>query len=290
MRSNVAACLAAILTFTACSSAGKALLPNAPRLVPRSFERPPAPAFRFVGYWDGWQQNNLTATPDGVTSVPVAFGYIHGHTITLGGINRGYVTASDIQALHARGISVTLSLGGWSPLNSFAFDGDVRGFEQSLASLLAKLPFDGVDFDDEHGTTQARVDALTALIPATRSFFNGIGMPNAVVSYPAWNTPTDYGDDAILNNPQVAAALSWVNVMSYEHANVARAESDVRAYGAIFDKSRLLLGVDIDDKPIPTNASLRTLSTWVRTNGYGGMMAWTINSITPKQLSAITGR
>jgi len=242
-----------------------------------------------VGYWDGWQRNNLKQTPAGVTSIPVAFGYLHGHTITLGGINNGYVTAADIAALHARGITVTLSLGGWSPYNSFVFDGDVAGFEKNLQALLAKLPFDGVDFDEEHGTTAKRVHDLSTLIPATRAFFNSIGMTGAIVTYPAWNKPSDYGDDRILRNQQVAAALSWVNVMSYEHNDVARTEADVAAYGAIFDKQRLMLGVDIDDKPIPSDASLRALYSWVASNGYGGMMAWTVNNITPGQLAAMTG-
>jgi len=244
---------------------------------------------KLVGYWDGWQRNNLKQTPAGVTSIPVAFGYLHGHTITLGGINNGYVTAADIAALHARGITVTLSLGGWSPYNSFVFDGDTAGFEKNLQALLAKLPFDGVDFDEEHGATSKRVRDLSTLIPATRAFFNSIGMTGAIVTYPAWNKPSDYGDDQILRNSKVAAALSWVNVMSYEHNDVGRTETDVAAYGAIFDRTRLMLGVDIDDKPTPTNASLQALHSWVVSNGYGGMMAWTVNGITPEQLAAMTG-
>jgi len=186
-------------------------------------------------------------------------------------------------------VKVTLSLGGWSPPNSLAFDGNVAGFERSLSQVLAKLPFDGVDFDLEHGSTAHRVKTLTTLITATRAYFNSIGATDAVITYPAWNTPTDYGDAQILENPKVASALSWVNVMSYENNNVSQTESDVAAYGAIFDKTRIRMGVDIDDQPIPTNASLKTLSTWVRTNGYGGMMAWTVNSITAEQLDAITG-
>ncbi|HEV3153150.1 MAG TPA: glycoside hydrolase family 18 protein [Candidatus Baltobacteraceae bacterium] len=245
--------------------------------------------FQFVGYWDGWQQNNLVNTPQGVNAIPIAFGYLRGHTITMSEITQGYVTAKDIAALHARGVKVTLSLGGWSPKNSFVFDGDVQGFENSLRAVLAKLPFDGVDFDEEHGTTQQRIKDLTTLIPATRSFFNSLGQPGAVVTYPAWNRPGDYGDGTILKNANVVAALSWVNVMSHENNDVARTESDLEAYGAIFDKHRLMLGVDIDDAPIPTNASLQALSSWVRTNAYGGMMAWTVNSITAGQMNAITG-
>lgn len=249
-------------------------------------------AFRFVGYWDGWQKNNLKQTPDGVTEIPIAFGFLHGHKITMkNGVDRGYITVNDIAALHARGIAVTLSLGGWSPKKTaFVFDGDVAGFERSLANVLAKLPYDGVDFDLEHGSTASRVKTLSTLIVATRAYFNSIGKPEAVITYPAWNRPTDYGDDDILTNPQVAAALSWVNVMSYEKADVAKAESDVAAYGAIFDKRRLNLGVDIDDSPHASVVQLGQLSQWVRTNGYGGMMAWTVNSISSGQLHAITGR
>src|SRR5262249_22232581 len=114
--------------------------------------------FRFVGYWDGWQRNNLTQTPAGLTEIPIALGFLHGHTITMKrGIDPGYVTAADIAALHARGIAVTLSLGGWSPRTAFVFDGDVNGFTSSLAAALKKLPLDGVDFDLEHGSAPSRV-------------------------------------------------------------------------------------------------------------------------------------
>ena len=265
-------------------------LSTSPLPAPLVAARRAAGTFAFVGYWDGWQRNNLAQTPAGVTEIPIAFAFVHGHTIALkGGINPGYVTAADIAALHARGILVTLSLGGGSPRTAFVFDGNVSGFERSLSGVLAKLPFDGVDFDLEHGSTASRVKTLTTLIVATRSYFNSIGEPNAVITYPAWNRPTDYGDARILRNPNVANALSWVNVMSYERANVARTERDVAAYGAIFDKSRIMMGVDIDDKPHVSVAQLSALSAWVRANGFGGMMAWTVNSITAAQLAAITG-
>jgi len=268
--------------------AGLATMRTAPGT---GFDAGGPPPARFVGYWDGWQKNDLTGVPSGVTEIPIAFGFLHGHTIThKGGIDPGYVTAADIASLHARGIFVTLSLGGWSPRTSFVFDGDVGGFDRSLARVLATLPLDGVDFDLEHGSTASRVRTLTTLIPAARAYFDEIGRPDAIVTYPAFNTPGEYGDDQILENASVSSALSWVDVMSYQHGDVAKTESDVAAYGAIFDRSRIVAGVDIDDKPIPTNASLGSLAAWVRANGYGGVMAWTVNSIAKAQLNAITGR
>ena len=155
-----------------CGGSGNHSLPSAQ--APLSRRSRLAATTQFVGYWDGWQKNNLVDTPSAVTEIPVAFGFLRGHQITLGGINSGYVTAVDIVSLHAEGIKVTLSLGGWSPKNSFVFDGDVQGFDQSLASILAMLPFDGVDFDMEHGSMADRVTALTTLIPAVRAYFNSI--------------------------------------------------------------------------------------------------------------------
>jgi len=277
--------VSASLGLVACGGLGSGTPAVAPAL---QAVRDSSAGRQFVGYWDGWSQDNLARTPDGVTEIPIAFGYLRGHTITMRSeINAGYVTAADIASLHARGIKVSLSLGGGSPSNSFVFDGNVKGFEASLSSVLARLPFDGVDFDLEHGSTAGRVKTLTTLIPATRAYFNARAMRDAIVTYPAWNLPGEYGDAAILKDPNVAAALSWVNVMAYQHDDVAATERDVAAFGAIFDRSKIMLGVDIDDAPIPTNASLQQLSTWVTANGYGGFMAWTVNNITAQQLGAL---
>ncbi len=290
----LAAALLISLGLVACAggSGSSNAVAQAPLLIPRAGDRaiPAASTRQFVGYWDGWQKNNLTSTPTGVTTIPIAFGYLHGHSIVMTGINRGYVTASDIAALHARNIKVTLSIGGASPRNAFVFDGNVVGYQQSLATLRSSLPFDGVDLDDESGTESSRITALTTLIPASRAEFNNLGMSDAIVTYPAWNLPHENGDSTILANSNVDAALSWVNVMSYQHNNVSKTEKDLEAYAAIFGKSKLMLGVDISDKPIPTDASLSTLSSWVTANGYGGMMAWTVNSISSGQLDAITGQ
>jgi len=287
-RPRIALVLLSAIGLGACGGAGygrPGQAPALPAMGRSSIDR------QFVGYWDGWSKNNLARTPGGVTEIPIAFGFLHGHTITLeGGVDPGYVTAADIASLHARGIKVTLSLGGSSPSNSFVFDGDVKGFEASLSSVLAKLPLDGVDFDLEHGSTADRVKTLTTLITAARAYFDARGASGAIVTYPAWNLPSEYGDAAILKNAKVAAALSWVNVMAYENDNVAATERDVAAYGAIFDRAKIMMGVDIDDAPIPSVASLQRLSEWVSANGYGGMMAWTVNGITARQLDAITGR
>ena len=83
------------------------------------------------------------------------------NTIVMTGINRGYVTASDIAALHAPKHQGNASIGGASPRRAFVFDGNVVGDQQSLAKLFSSLAFDGVDLDDESGTESSRINDLT---------------------------------------------------------------------------------------------------------------------------------
>jgi GH18 family chitinase len=161
----------------------------------------------------------------------------------------------------------------------------------TLQTLLAQTPYDGIDFDDESSSATQHVSTLTTLIPAVRSIVNGLGMTNFILTYPAFNKPTDYNDAAVLKNASVVAALNWINVMSYEGDNVSASESDLTSYAAIFDKSKLLLGIDLggDMGGAPSDASLSSMAGWVKTNGYGGMMICTINDATSSQTQAIIG-
>lgn len=239
-----------------------------------------------VGYWGAWENGDLSATPAGVSTVYVFAGFVHGHTIVRGSIRKGLVTRASIAALHSRGIKVVLSVGGSTPANAFAFDGDVAGFEQSLKDVLAKTPYDGVDFDDESGTEAERNRNVVALVPATRAFFNGIGQPGAIVTYAAFDNPDTMNDKKVLAHRDVANALSWINIMCYEGNAVSETERYVAEFGKIYPKAKLMMGTDIDNAP-PTTANLQAMSSWLRVNGYGGMMVFTINNIKPKELRAI---
>ena len=73
--------------------------------------------------------------------------------------------------------------------------------------------------------------------------------------------------------------------MSYDYT---AAQSDLALYSALYPLTQLMLGSDIDgDVPLAPDATFVSLAAWVKNGGYGGMMVWTVNSISPTQLQAI---
>ncbi len=277
------AALAVAILLSGCGGGGtvtSALPSVAPSPVASSGAAP-----QYVGYWDDWEQTPWSSVPQGVTTLIYAFDFVSGHSVLPDGNSPGYLTAAAIAALHQRGIKVLLSLGGGSPATAFVFDGDTKDFETSLLAVIKQYGFDGVDFDDESGTQSQRVATLSTLIPATRAAFDADGMTGAIVTLAAFDTPTNFGDGTVLAAPGVASAISWVNVMSYQYA---AAQSDLATYALLFPATQLMLGSDIDgDVPLAPTSTLEALAAWVRNNGYGGMMLWTVNDASAAQNQAI---
>jgi Glycosyl hydrolases family 18 len=229
---------------------------------------------QFVGYWEG--NSDLTQLPHGPTIIIASFGYLDGHAIT-GADMGGAMTASLINALHQKGVKVILSLGGGG--GTFQFDGDTQGFESSVKSLVAQYSYDGIDFDDEnegnHGESLSqRAAHLITLIPAAK---NALG-PNGIVTISAYGSPDSQQDGTVLQDPTANAALSLVNVMSYAGNDTQTSEGDTSSYAPYISKSKIVLGVDVDGDGggPPSTAALTEMGNWVRTNGYGGLMMWTI--------------
>jgi hypothetical protein len=231
---------------------------------------------QFVAYWEG--DTDLTQLPHGVTIVIASFGYLQGHAIT-GAEMGGNLTASTIAALHAKGVKILLSLGGGG--GTFQFDGDVQGFQSSIKSLVAQLPYDGIDFDDENEGNNGesipqRTEHLITLIPAAKTALG----PNGIVTLSAYADPNAQDDGSVLKDPTAASALALINVMSYAGNNTQQSEDWTASYAPLVDKKKILLGVDVDgDGGGPPSAeSLTSMAQWVRTGGYGGLMMWTVRT------------
>ena len=197
--------------------------------------------------------------PNGVTAVNVIPGFVNdgsadgspgctsaavGHTVTMGDIAQGFTTASDVAALHSRGIKALLTLGGSSPSCAFLFDGNTTGFVTSLQSLLTSMGFDGVDFDDETELdTTTRTAHLVAMIAAIHQ-----GMPNALITLAVFDTPQGVADGKVLSatdpitGKPLAGDISWINVMTYLGNDLATTECDVADY---------VLGVPGYSSPFP---------------------------------------
>lgn len=276
---------------------------------------------QFVAYYLGWESGGPSVIPNGVNAVNVFPGFVNdgsadgspgctsaaaGHTVSMGDISQAFTTASDVAALHSRGIKVLLTLGGSSPACSFVFDGNTSGFVASLQQLFTSMGFDGVDFDDEtEYDIPTRTAHLVSMISAVHQ-----AMPSALITLAVFDTPDVVGDGQVLSatDPNTGAPLandvSWINVMTYLGNDVATTECDVAdyvlgvpGYSTPFPASKIMVGTDIAGDPgiaVPTSATLQTLgsiahrgfTTGACTNNshpnatvpaLGGAMLWYVN-------------
>jgi GH18 family chitinase len=239
---------------------------------------------QFLGYSMG-ESDATSAT--GITIVVASFGALNGHSID-GADLGGPFSADKIAAMHQKGMKVLLSLGGAG--GGFHFDGDAQGFESSLKSLVAQLPYDGIDFDDENegGNGEDLSQRRTNLIALIKAARNALG-PAGLVTISAYGDPSYQGDGDVLKDSGVQSAISLVNVMSYAGDDVNATENYTSSYASVIDKKKILLGVDVggDMGGPPSAASLKTMGEWVRSNGYGGIMMWTLNT-DAQTLQAVT--
>lgn len=243
---------------------------------------------QFVAYYSGWESGGPSVIPSGVNAVNVFPGFVNdgsadgspgctssaaGHVVSMGDISQAFTTASDVAALHTRGIKVFLSLGGSSPPCAFVFDGNTAGFVASLQQLFMAMGFDGVDFDDEtEYDIPTRIAHLTSMISSVHQ-----AMPSTLITLAVFDTPGAVGDGQVLSatdtntGKHLANDVSWINVMTYLGNDVATTECDVAdyvfgipGYSTPFPASKTMVGTDIGGDPgiaIPTNATLQTLGT-----------------------------
>jgi hypothetical protein len=154
-----------------------------------------------VGYYPSWlaaTTQPLTATPDAYTHVVIAFAKPDfawdGTSWTGTGLQFAASpneVRGQIEALHARGIRVLLTVGGakylnWAPLAAEA--SKAGNITAALKTFVADIGFDGLDVDYEtEGADPAQISEYAAVITALR---NAAG-PDRMLALAAWSTGAD---------------------------------------------------------------------------------------------------
>ena len=131
------------------------------------------PKHELTGYWQNFNNGaavlRLSAVPSNYDIIAVAFANSNpsspggvtfsvdsGLSSALGGYTDANFT-SDVQTVHAKGKKVILSIGGANGSLDLSSSANVSNFVNSLAGLISKFGFDGIDIDLENGINVANL-------------------------------------------------------------------------------------------------------------------------------------
>lgn len=168
--------------------------------------------------------------------------------------------------MQALGITVLLTVlgnhenAGWS---CFTDQSDAQQFVDQMAAAVAKYGLDGIDIDDEYSACTTNLTSLAMVTTLMKRTMPGKIISKALFQDIQYMTPTWQGNT-------LAGNLTYGWEMSYwSTAYAARLEPYVKAG---MQKGVLAIGVS------PEYGDGGPASTFVKENGYGGVMAWDVTS------------
>lgn len=172
---------------------------------------------RIVGYYASWHSGILPASAvqySHLTHILVAFSFPNSDGSLTN--DPGIPFATLVQAAHAQGVKVLISLGGAGSSSNFpaaTSDSTMRStLISNIASFLQVNEYDGVDLDWETPANTAETAQLTALVKELRAQFD--------LFHPAWLItmavpPTNWGGQHF-DFAGLLGSVDWFNVMCYD--------------------------------------------------------------------------
>lgn len=125
----------------------------------------------------------------------------------------------DLKALYPD-LKVLLSVGGWTlstPFSTVAGSASLRAaFAASCADWVSAQGMDGIDIDWEYPSV-ADKDHFTALIAATRAALDAKGQADGKTYLLTLAAPAAESRIAAWDLPALAAAVDWINLMTYDY-------------------------------------------------------------------------
>lgn len=225
-------------------------------------EAVPNPNFKVVGYC-----SEMFADPvdhiqyDKLTHIIYAF-LIPGSDGTLIGIEKPEKLRALVSAAHAKGVKVSVAVGGWSyknvPLqgNFEKLAGDVKSrklFVRNTVAFLKEYNLDGLDLDWEYPTAP---EPYEALVRELNTALDAEGLTLSAALNGAWS---DTGAPLVSSfvTPQCLENFDWINIMAYDadptgpgHSPLWFAESSIRYWTLRgVPKEKILLGVPFYGAP-----------------------------------------
>jgi chitinase len=267
-----------------------------------------AQQLRKIGYETSWSGDANSIQYDKLTHINYAFA-IPQSTGSLYAVDNGAKLSSIVSQAHAQGVKVLIAIGGWSnqgvPLDPTfetlaASSSGIANFVNDAMYIVNTYNLDGVDIDWEYPNAGTSSDNYTNLMTALANRLHPAGklLSAAVVGS---GSQGDGVSSTVLNT------IDHLNVMAYDANNYDHSTYDY-ALGCLnywtgrgIAKNKIVLGVPFYGRPsYATYAALLSQgadpnadtfngngyngkvtiankASYVKSNGYGGIMAWELS-------------
>jgi chitinase len=198
------------------------------------------PAHLLMGYWQDFTNGatplTLASVPASYNLIAVAFGNAgstpgqvtfsldSGLSAALGGYTTSQFT-SDIQALHARGQKVILSVGGQNGTVSVSDAASASNFASSVDSIIKQYGFDGVDIDLENGVNP------TYMASALQQLESDVGSSLIITLAPQTIDTQSAGSDYLALALNIKSILTMINTQYYNSGTMNGCDGNVYAEG-----------------------------------------------------------
>jgi hypothetical protein len=239
---------------------------------------------RFVSYWLGYANNNVTLPdiPEYVNVVNLFLVNLYPDTA----LNTNYITSDGMswdqilqgaKTLQQRGTKVLASIMSTpNPPISWNTIADPAAFASQVKSLVVdQWGLDGIDIDPEIGDSEAPNDTFIQVVKELSAYFgpaSGTGKMMTYVSYQLGN------DQTLLQDSK--AYFDYVALMGY-FWDYDTMISQFEQYAAIVGNEMVLFGVSPGGGAVTPIDEVKQLAQWQPSGGSkGGMMLFNINGDT----------
>lgn len=187
------------------------------------------------------------------------------------------LTSGNVAYLKSLGIKVLLDVlgnhenAGWGCFTTYA---TADSFAIQCASAVTQYGLDGIDIDDEYSTCTTNTSSLVLAVSALRS---RLGTAKYITK--ALFSDIQYFS-AVYNGKKAGDILDYGWEMTYGSTNYSgRLQPYVNAGMA---KTKLSIGVDVN------GTDQTTVSTFIKNNGYAGVMVYNVASNSQTSLSKVS--
>jgi hypothetical protein len=191
-------------------------------------------------------------------------------------VNQVLNNTNDVKTLQDLGISVVLSvLNNWAPVgwSEFTSQATAQKFVAQLQGAVEQYGLDGIDIDDEYSTGTPNDTSLAMVTTLMRQT-----MTATIVSKALWSDSQYFGPT--WNGHGLAGNLVYGWEMSYGDQDYS---GRLQPYvDAGMTKNELAIGVKTDGNDGAAAAK------FVRQNGYGGVMVFTVSNSSGTYLSTVS--